>query len=236
MSRFAPPRASSPRRPWIKSTDVLAQDFLDTSRTSVLSSVPELTDLTEEQIEFIDTVISRASATATNFLSVFKAYNDVLQERGLDPQHEVVYYGKLLKLGTLKGKNWGEKWEMVKRQQKYSRRTEPRPVSSSSRLQTPLTRAKVLSRLTGELKAIEKFDDASTVASRQRNIDVDLFDAASAAETDVTPRNIPMPRRSISPTLTTNSLGLSTAASTSAYQVNPVVPARSIHGSSIVSR
>jgi protein SFI1 len=46
---------------------------------------------------------------------VFKAYSEVLKEHGLDPQ-EVVYYGKLLKLGTLRGKNWGEKWVSVKSQ------------------------------------------------------------------------------------------------------------------------
>jgi protein SFI1 len=73
-------------------------------------------------VELLDSVIERASPTATTFLPVFKAYNDILQERGIDP-HEVVYYGKLLKLGTLKGKNWGDKWEMVKLQHGYGTRT-----------------------------------------------------------------------------------------------------------------
>ncbi|RDX56891.1 hypothetical protein OH76DRAFT_1370055 [Lentinus brumalis] len=78
---------------------------------------PELIALSAEEIDFIDEVISRAPATASTFLTVFKSYNDVLQERGLDPQNEVVYYGKLLKIGTLKGKNWADKWSMVKEQQ-----------------------------------------------------------------------------------------------------------------------
>lgn len=223
MSRFVPARASSPRRSCIKPPDVLAQDFLDNSRTSILSSVPELTDLTPAQIDFIDTVIARASTTATNFLSVFKAYNDVLQERGLDPQHEVVYYGKLLKLGTLKGKNWGEKWEAVKRQQGNTRMSSaPRP--PISRLQPPLSRAKVLSRLTGALKAIERDDDAYTLASRPDPTDDGASDAFTATEPDDTPRRIHVPRRAISPAFTTNSLGLSTAPSTAAYQPNPSIP------------
>jgi protein SFI1 len=37
----------------------------------------------------------------------------------MDPQNEVVYYGKLLKLGTLKGKSWGDKWRMVKLKQQH---------------------------------------------------------------------------------------------------------------------
>ncbi|KAI8998736.1 Sfi1 spindle body protein-domain-containing protein [Trametes punicea] len=81
-----------------------------------------LVGLSPEEIDFIDEVISRAPATASTFLTIFKAYNDVLQERGLDPQNEVVYYGKLLKIGTLKGKSWADKWSMVKEQQGYASR------------------------------------------------------------------------------------------------------------------
>lgn len=75
--------------------------------------VPELLNLTAQDLDIIDAIIKRAGSSATTFFAVFKAYSEVLKERGLDPQ-EVVYYGKLLKLGTLKGKNWGEKWEVVK--------------------------------------------------------------------------------------------------------------------------
>jgi protein SFI1 len=78
-------------------------------------TAPELQNLTAQDIDIIDAVIERAGSSATTFFSVFKAYSEVLKQRGLDPQ-EVVYYGKLLKLGTLKGKNWGEKWEVVKEQ------------------------------------------------------------------------------------------------------------------------
>ena len=101
MSRFQPTRASSP-----PSRNLVLTDS---------SIAPELQNLSLQDIEIIDAVIQRAGPSATTFFNVFKAYSDVLNERGLDPQ-EVVYYGKLLKLGTLKGKNWGEKWESVKGQ------------------------------------------------------------------------------------------------------------------------
>ncbi|KAJ3505555.1 hypothetical protein NLJ89_g7354 [Agrocybe chaxingu] len=74
---------------------------------------PELQHLSSSDIAILDAVIHRAGYSATTFFTVFKAYSDVLKERGLDPQ-EVVYYGKLLKLGTMKGRNWGEKWDLVK--------------------------------------------------------------------------------------------------------------------------
>ncbi|KAI0781045.1 hypothetical protein BD413DRAFT_462348 [Trametes elegans] len=90
------------------------------SKPGGCAAVPELVGLSPEEIDFIDEVISRASPTASTFLSIFKSYNDVLHERGLDPQNEVVYYRKLLKIGTLKGTNWAEKWSIVKEQQGYT--------------------------------------------------------------------------------------------------------------------
>jgi len=87
-------------------------DFSVISSSTVV--VPELLNLAADDIEFIEAVIKRAGPFATTFPLVFKAYNDVLKERGMDTG-EVKYYGKLLKLGTMKGKNWGEKWEAVQR-------------------------------------------------------------------------------------------------------------------------
>ncbi|OJT15746.1 hypothetical protein TRAPUB_4382 [Trametes pubescens] len=118
MSHFRPARASPPPRPALPAS-VLLSEITDDSRASG-SAVPELVGLGPEEIDFIDEVISRAPASASTFLTVFKAYNDVLQERGLDPQNEVVYYGKLLKIGTLKGMSWADKWNMVKEQQGYA--------------------------------------------------------------------------------------------------------------------
>ncbi|KIY69989.1 hypothetical protein CYLTODRAFT_442301 [Cylindrobasidium torrendii FP15055 ss-10] len=84
--------------------------------------VPELSGLTPADVELIDVIITRAGDAASSFFPVFKAYSDILQERGLDP-HEVVYYGKLLKLGTLKGRNWADKWSMVKKRYGYGTAT-----------------------------------------------------------------------------------------------------------------
>ena len=108
MHRFQPTRASPP----IKEP---ASSNYGASESGHEFVAPELQHLTPDDIDILDAVIQRAGSAATTFFTIFKAYSDVLQERGLDPQ-EVVYYGKLLKLGTLKGRNWGEKWEMVKAQ------------------------------------------------------------------------------------------------------------------------
>ena len=111
MSQFRPTRAS-PRLKHINVPDPRHKLSADISRSST-TSAHELLTLSQEEIELIDTVIERAGPSATTFLTVFKAYNDILTERGLDP-HEVAYYGKLLKLGTMKGKNWGDKWSAIK--------------------------------------------------------------------------------------------------------------------------
>ncbi|KAJ3867775.1 hypothetical protein EV359DRAFT_33800 [Lentinula novae-zelandiae] len=120
MFAFRPARSSSPP----KSTTLPQQRLQastnseDVSRSSAFSAVPELAGMSTEEVELIEAIIERAGPTATTFLTVFKAYNDILLERGLDP-HEVVYYGKLLKLGTLKGSSWKEKWDAIKVQNGY---------------------------------------------------------------------------------------------------------------------
>jgi protein SFI1 len=214
MSQFKPARSSPPLRPSLRNpTITAAEEILGNSRSSI-ASTPELAALSSEEIEFIDTVISKAGPSATTFLTIFKAYNDTLQERGLDPQHEVVYYGKLLKLGTLKGKNWGEKWETVKGQQSHAAskmRAKETPLPTQSQPPArppppPNDRIKVLTRLTGALKAIEKEDDVFTLHSHQ---DDSESEAKSVPEPD--PEATPVPRhraRSVtsrrppSPTLT----------------------------------
>jgi protein SFI1 len=105
MRHFNPVRASSPAKSLSSSSATLSE-----SRNTI---APELLHLSSEDVDILDAIIARAGHSATTFFTVFKAYSDVLGERGLHPQ-EVVYYGKLLKLGTLKGKNWGEKWKTVK--------------------------------------------------------------------------------------------------------------------------
>lgn len=144
MAYFAPTRASTPPRPpSFASTPTVAHHSTavsDISRSSAVST-SELASLTPNEIEFIDAVISRASPSATTFLSIFKAYNDVLHERGLDPQNEVVYYGKLLKLGTLKGQNWGDKWNAVKLQHGYvANSTAPSRAGATGRASRPIVK------------------------------------------------------------------------------------------------
>ncbi|KAJ7470710.1 Sfi1 spindle body protein-domain-containing protein [Mycena latifolia] len=118
MSSFRPTRASPPSKLTSLADSVLHSTLsADLSRSSTVS-IRELLGLTQEDVDLVDAIISRAGPSATTFPAVFTAYNAVLKERGLDPS-EVVFYGKLLKLGTLKGANWGEKWRMVKLQQGY---------------------------------------------------------------------------------------------------------------------
>lgn len=243
MSRFKPTRASPPLRSALKNPSVAAtEDILNHSRSSGCSA-PELAALSAEEIEFIDTVIQKAGPSATTFLTIFKAYNDTLHERGLDPQHEVVYYGKLLKLGTLKGKDWRQKWETVKLQQVDNMPVRQRlPPPARKAPPSPPPRVKVLTRLTGALKAIEKDDDAFTLHSHQD--ETESSNKALDLDLDLTPtppahtrlRDIGS-RRPPSPTLTvtTNSLGLhtdppsagmSTRVGTPAYKTRRTLAAR----------
>ncbi|KAH9027675.1 hypothetical protein EDB84DRAFT_1589036 [Lactarius hengduanensis] len=98
-------------------------------------------------VEFLDAVISRAPPSATTFIHIFKAYNDVISERGLDAENEI---------GTLKGENWASKWHTVRAQNGYSEASIPsrskpplrKPISTPtppSRVQTqthlPLSKA-----------------------------------------------------------------------------------------------
>ncbi|KAF9500919.1 hypothetical protein BDN71DRAFT_1439816 [Pleurotus eryngii] len=129
MLDFKPTRAS-PTKPTTTTKKVLTTASSTISRASTLT-VPELANLLPQDVELLDAVVERAGANATTFLTVFKAYNDTLQERGLDP-NEVVYYGKLLKLGTLKGKNWQDKWAEVKRQNGFESKVRTPPVKRST--------------------------------------------------------------------------------------------------------
>ncbi|KAF9005590.1 hypothetical protein BDQ17DRAFT_1353427 [Cyathus striatus] len=117
MSRFQPPRSSSPAKRSIQVAESIIHAS-DLSRSSVVD-IPELKGLSPRDVELIDAVIARAGPSASTFLPIFKAYNDVFSEHGLDP-HEAVFYGKLLRLGTLKGKNWSEKWQMIKEEYGYT--------------------------------------------------------------------------------------------------------------------
>ena len=170
MSGFWPTRASPPSKS-INIAESVGRTTLsaDVSRSSAVS-VPELIGLAHEDVELLDAVIKRAGSTATTFLTVFKAYNDILQERGLDP-HEVIYYGKLLKLGTLKGKNWGEKWSMVKLQHGYHGSHGGSESRDHPKAQTGL-RSTVPTRVNLRTKPSQRNDDSFTLHSHQDEVEI----------------------------------------------------------------
>ncbi|KAF8522310.1 hypothetical protein BU17DRAFT_44917 [Hysterangium stoloniferum] len=118
-----------------KTREVL--DALDASRSSTSSLDPTLSTLSPEDVEVLDAIIFRVP-DATAFMTVFKAYSEVLRERGLDPGNDVVYYKQLLKLGVIRGANWGTKWFTVKSQLGYVKNgvaiREPKRKMSSSRV------------------------------------------------------------------------------------------------------
>ncbi|KAF8590581.1 hypothetical protein K439DRAFT_1329550 [Ramaria rubella] len=86
---------------------------MDVSRSSASSLDPALSTLSLKDAEVLDAIIAKVP-NATAFMTVFKAYSEVLQDRRLDPGNDVVYYKQLLKLGVIKGANWGIKWNIVK--------------------------------------------------------------------------------------------------------------------------
>ncbi|KAL9715093.1 hypothetical protein Ac2012v2_001752 [Leucoagaricus gongylophorus] len=170
-SSFQPTRASPP----LRSTKPIhgfrgppSIDFSVISSSTVI--VPELLNLTPDDIEFIEAVIKRAGPFAATFPLVFKAYNDVLKERGMDAG-EVKYYGKLLKLGTMKGKNWGEKWNAV---QKYH----PQPKEHPRRIRENAS-PRVDSHLAQEMPA--------PALLRLQDIDVEISDLDEDQRRSITP-------------------------------------------------
>jgi protein SFI1 len=120
MALFRPVRSSTPPRARSLGTNTLVPTSAvsDASKSSI-QSTSELAALTADDIDFIDAVIARAPLNSTTFLSLFKAYDLELSARGLRSEDEVDYYSKLLKIGTLKGASWEEKWRMVKAQYSY---------------------------------------------------------------------------------------------------------------------
>ncbi|OBZ75235.1 hypothetical protein A0H81_04426 [Grifola frondosa] len=228
MSRFRPLRASSPLRPSAGPAAVLPNDILDQSHSTPVA-IPELVGLTPEEVDFIEEVIERAPATATTFLLVFKAYNDILKERGLDPHNEVVYYNRLLKLGTLKGKNVGEKWAMVKAQQGYvvgrgkkggrtTRVTRATPISSRTVKRPPPAPRNTQQGQESDAFTLHSHQDETDTSEAEQPTET----AITAAQYHHTPRPL---RRLLTPTPTitsTNSLGLDTGPpSTISYHPLP---------------
>ncbi|KAG9079527.1 hypothetical protein FS749_008444, partial [Ceratobasidium sp. UAMH 11750] len=121
MSRFNPTRTSSPLvRARAQTTASVSTPAPKAPRPASeeisTSSAKSLQQLTPHDVQIIDAIIERAPASAKAFVAVYKAYNTVLQERGLNPSDDVIYYEFLLKLGLVKGAEWGDKWATAKAQ------------------------------------------------------------------------------------------------------------------------
>ena len=215
---FTPARSSTP-----PSTLVQRSAVSDISRSSALS-IADLATLTPDEVEFLDAVISRAPTSATTFIHIFKAYNEVISERGLDAENEVNYYKKLLKIGTLKGENWGSKWRAVKAQNGYSvistpaktrlplHKATPQAITPSSKVAsvTPAAQSST-ARLLQRLKTLQRGQPTEPSEAGDLPSQTDITDT----ETDSPPRTTPAPapgRPSSTFTTTNNTLGLDVGA------------------------
>lgn len=121
MPPFTPARTSPQPTPDVRKKytvpNLNSYDVTVSSATSATSAA--LQNLTPEDVELIDEIIEKSPPSATTFLTVFKAYNEVLAERNMDAANDVRYYNILLKLGVVKGLDWGAKWNSVKAQLGY---------------------------------------------------------------------------------------------------------------------
>jgi protein SFI1 len=113
-------------------------------RSSALS-IADLATLTTDGVEFLGVVISCAPTFATTLIHI-KVYNEVISERRLDGENEVNYFKKLLKIGTLKGENWGSEWRVVNAQNGYSALQYAHPRRPDYLAIKPLLRPSLLSR------------------------------------------------------------------------------------------
>ena len=247
-NHFAPARSSTPPNSYTP-TLVQRSAISDVSRSSALSA-PEIAKLTPDEVEFLDAVISRAPPSATTFIHIFKAYNDVISERGLDAENEVDYYKKLLKIGTLKGENWASKWRTVRIQNGYTEASVPsraklpprKPISaptppSRTQAQTrlPLSRAapdtprpqSSTARLLQRLKTLQRDESVEPSESAPDDLlsQTDITDAG----TDSLPCAEPPPARGRSSselTADNNTLGLDIGAMSSYPPSSTLAPSK----------
>ncbi|KAN0140828.1 Sfi1 spindle body domain containing protein [Lactarius tabidus] len=244
-NHFAPARSSTPPNSY-PPTLVQRSAVSDVSRSSAVSA-PELAKLTPDEVEFLDAVISRAPPSATTFIHIFKAYNDVISERGLDAENEVDYYKKLLKIGTLKGENWASKWRTVRTQNGYSEASAPsrakpplrKPITTPTpapRIQTqPLSRAapgtsrpqSSTARLLQRLKTLQREEPVEPSESAPDDLlsQTDITDAG----TDSLSPTEPLPARGRSSselTADNNTLGLDIGAMSSYPPSSTLAPSK----------
>ena len=70
------------------STLVQRSAISNISRSSALS-IADLATLTPDEVDFLDVVINHVPTSATTFIHIVKAYNEVISDRGLDVENEV---------------------------------------------------------------------------------------------------------------------------------------------------
>ncbi|KDQ18482.1 hypothetical protein BOTBODRAFT_512784 [Botryobasidium botryosum FD-172 SS1] len=163
MSWFRPAR-SSPSLPPHASTSGSSPSvraFVPGTNTSEHSQSPSsslpLSSLSEDDVKILDLIITRAPASATSFLAVYKAYNEVLEEKGIDAKDDVVYYKFLLKLGVFRGKDWGERWASAKEKLGIQKQPGTRAPTGPTRLSQPPTSSTAV-------QPSHYFDDAETAS------------------------------------------------------------------------
>lgn len=222
MSRYHPlhaptiPRVDEPTRKFSGEKVLLG---LSTS-----AAVPELAGLSPDEVEFIDLVIQRAPATATTFLTVLKVYNDLLLERGLDPHNEVVYFGKLLKLGTVKGQTWKDKWDIIKGRHGYKAQPRSPPRSSvipynDAPSATPRSDGRTnLYNPASTFRRPNPEYDAFTLHSSQTDDDIELTQSTNI--NDLAPQYHATPQRLESPVHPALALSTGTPIPTSLARAN----------------
>lgn len=69
-------------------------------------------------IALIDAVVNRIPEERNDWKPILSAYQDVLQEHGLDVERDTHVYALLLRLGMERGRDWRAKWEGVKNRQR----------------------------------------------------------------------------------------------------------------------
>jgi protein SFI1 len=81
--------------------------------SSSTSNLQPFEGLSSPEIAFIDAIIRRVPSRDTNFVPVFKAYQDEFEARGQNATNDEFYFNLLLKLGMIRADNWRERWRTV---------------------------------------------------------------------------------------------------------------------------
>ncbi|KLO18528.1 hypothetical protein SCHPADRAFT_993424 [Schizopora paradoxa] len=158
---------------------------LDSTISSTTSNaIAALSGLSSRDVRIVDEIIRRVPS-ATTFPTMFKAYNAVLQEHGLDATNDVVYYKILLKVGVVKGPNWGSRWETAKAQLGYDELVDQSEVGGEAETEaeeeTPV-KAKPTTTHTARLSRFNASPERHVPQTRHMFIDPE--DESAASEKD----------------------------------------------------